>query len=164
MRIHLIGPDGPDQMSTKWLLEERGYSVTCTTDLVMEQHGPQDGPGFRREQMLAMLYCDAVVLEEELLDDATAVMRILHVCRFAGRPVLRYDELPVQAPSTLRRPDIIAERDLLQPPAEPVGKRLRAQLKGALLRVEAWGRRFDDRWGWFFTNGNKAATHQPAQA
>jgi hypothetical protein len=161
MHIYLPGPQGPDQLATAWLLRERGYHVTCATDVASVHYDANRNmlptpAEFRQRQMYEMMRADAVVLEEEMLEDAAAVLLVMHSCRFAGLRVVRYDELPVQCPALARQDEILEERDLLRVVPEPVSKRLRVHLKSAQLRMKQWARQFDERFGWFFTNGNKA--------
>lgn len=165
MRLYLPGPQGPDQLATKWLLVQRGYQCVCATDVASKEYAREDAPPgerlFRERQMNEMQMADAVVLEDELLDDTAAVLHVLHVCRFAGIRVVRHDELPALAPSLAAREGILDARDLTHVEREPMSTRMRQQVKSALARVEGWARRFDARWGWFFTNGQKAAAPKP---
>lgn len=162
MHIYLYGPPGPDQLTTKWLLKERGYECVCTSDVRSAAYAGEapTETQFRMRQLHEMQRADAVVVEEEALEQSAAMLHLLHVARFGGMAVLRYDELPAQAPSLIRRDEIIAERDLVSDPGPPVSTRLRVQWRSALHRMHGWARRFDERWGWFFTNGNKAAAQK----
>ena len=158
MHVYLFGPEGPDQLASKWLLRERGYECVCASDVRSEAYAgeaPTEAQ-FRMRQLHEMQRADAVVVDEDALEHSGAMLHLLHVARFGGMAVLRYEDLPAQAPVLLRRDEIIAERDLVREEAPPVSARLRTQWRHAVLRMQGWARRFDARFAWFFTNGNKA--------
>lgn len=166
MYVYLPGPQGPDQLATKWLLKERGYHVTCATDVASVEYDANRNMAptpaeFRQRQMYEMMRADVVVLEEEMMENAGDVLFVMHACRFAGLRVVRYEDLPVQAPSLCRQDEILEERDLLMVHTEPLSKRLRTHVKAARARLERWAQCFDEKCGWFFTNGNKTVQAAP---
>lgn len=166
MHIYLIGPKGPEQVATKWLLEQRGYRVKCATEVASPDYQYNNGARatpteFRRLQMLAMVDADMVVLADGMKD--AAALEVLRVARFAGLRVCLHQDLPAQCPSVVREMEIMDELDLLQADAdaEPVDQWLVRHAAAMYKRVRRNMRRFDRRYGWFFTNGNKQ--HRVAQ-
>lgn len=155
MHIFLAGPAGPEQVATKWLLQQRGYDrVVCESDLLMKDYcynrGTKPSPrDFRRYRSLELAQATVCVLAEDLAGAHRT--DVIGAARYAGIPVLPYDQLPSQAPSIMREDEvldaIICEQEAAQQPL--------------LQRVSAWmdraAKQFEARFGWFFTNGHKAA-------
>lgn len=158
MKLYIPGPQGPEQLATKWLLLQRGYRCSCATDIASPDYRSNAGMAptqaqFRQMQLVAMLEADAVVITDEMTPAQT--VEVLHVCRYAGVAAVLHDELPAQCPGAMRDEEILASIALRNEPAPPVKARLRAQFRAASRRAERWARGFDAAWGWFFTNGMK---------
>lgn len=170
MRIYLAGPPGPDQVATKWLMEQRGYdNVVCESDILRKNYIYNNGvapskAAFLQFRCIELAQAGLCVVPEDL--SAKDRAQIVAAAAFAGTSVLAYADLPAHAPSIMREDQLFAE--LMAERNAPVQRKW-------WVRLSAWGARlsdaFDARWGWFFTNGNKVASrpmprpyHEPRAA
>lgn len=172
MLLYLPGPKGPEQCATKWLLMQRGYRVVTAGDVASPRYAPNQGmvpseADFMRRQAYEMMRADAVVLEEEVMEHTPTVLELLKACQWMGVAVLRYDELPAEAPTLAMRDIIIDERNLLRQERTTMSEMMVVRItwseRFAALRhmLQRWADAFDRRWGWALTNGNKQPAVRP---
>ena len=157
MHLYLPGPQGPEQLATQWLLKQRGYTVVSATEVASPNYRHNAGmrPSarhFAQQQMLAMIEADAIVLHDEL--GTADALRLLAMARFAGVRALLAEELPATCPPRERDMELLDTMDLCGRDVER-GPSLRDRAKEVVQQVRVLADRFDARFGWFFTNGNK---------
>lgn len=161
MRLYLAGPPGPDQLASARLLRLRGYTVDCLAELGDKHHPYNRGMAPRPQQVRAMQLemmqlASAVVLD---VDQCTTgqVLLHLHVCRFGAMRLVLLHTLPAQCPHSSRHDEILDELDLCNHHEVPTTPWWQTALH-TWHRVE---NAFNRRFGWFFTNGQKAAQPKP---
>lgn len=158
MNIYLAGNAGPDQVATKWLMQQRGYAfVVCESDILRSDYiynrGMRPCPReFKRFRTQEVVQADVVVLGEGM--SAAERVQMIAICRYGGVRVMEYAQLPVEAPGIMREEEVL---DALALPELPIPKPLAARL---LALAERMATAFDRRFGWFFTNGMKTARAQ----
>ena len=172
MKLHLTGRHSPDQIATRWMLRARGYTTTCTGDAWNKNDALNGGSDptvqqARRNALVMMLEADAVLVDPEAMTTAE-IIDVLQVCRHGGLRCLRMDDLPAVAPllpvlvhRLVHAKDLVAASTPAPRAARPSVRerlahlrRLAHQLRGLAIRLE---RGFNTRFGWFLTNGRKAA-------
>lgn len=156
MRIYIPGPPSADQDMIANMLRERNYHVVTSAMVASPKYylnrgQAPTGQDLRTMQANELLMCDAAVLTDEL--DGAYASEVVNACRFMGVVVVRYDALPLLAPSCGAVQHVLDGLDL----ANPVDQFEEQVL--TVTRVRAFVDRvadaFNRRWAWFFTNGNK---------
>lgn len=159
-RLHLAGEPTPELLSTRLLLEQRGYAVDCWADLPkMLQHLEPTEQRLRELRVVCMINADAVVLTDELPAAEARLLR--EVTTYIARPLVRVEDLPLWAADIQKRGETFRALDICAHPEEAPSATDRLVLK-MRERWEALERGFNRTCGWFFTNGQKqAAPQQP---
>ncbi len=162
-RVHLAGSPSPELLSTRWLLEQRGYRVDCWADLprMLHPHKPTD-QRMLEARIVCMINADAVVITDEMPLAELQVMRT--VTSFICRPLVKVDDLPLLAHDIQKRGETFRALDInAQPEDEPnVALRLHDLVVRMRHRWSQLERGFNAKCGWFFTNGQKQGAQQPA--
>ncbi len=164
MNIYLPGPRSEDQQQTAALLRERGYRVCTSADVAKPNYRLNGGTKptareCRQNQAHEMHMADCVVLTEEL--EPAERYELVQACRYMGMVVVEYADLPALAPGCGTRDQVLQCIDLTAPlrddPEEdehvPTAVALLVLAKEIVVGI---ANGFNRRFGWFFTNGNKA--------
>lgn len=104
MHIYIHAPHCTRIMQLAQQLTMRGYSANHASE--RKWAGATSGEHMQRDMMRQIAACDAVaVVQGEL--SAEQMCRLLVVCEFAGKPVVRYEDLPGEAPRDKHLPHVV---------------------------------------------------------
>lgn len=104
MHIYIHAPHCTRIMQLTQQLHMRGYTAGHSS--ARQWAGLADAEHVQRDMMRQIAACDAVaVVQGEL--SAEQMCRLLVVCEFAGKPVVRYEDLPGEAPCDKQLPHVV---------------------------------------------------------
>lgn len=159
MNLFLVGPDAHAISLAQIQLSYDGYTSEA---IELQRFAGQPNERQRlRARARHMHDADAIVMLEGL--DPQRIARLIVHCQESGYLLMHIDAVPRPAPDTLEQLATgclkASTLVILQGNLPPIDLHMPGVVKAMsdlLHRFERW---FNPRFGWFFTNGNKAGRH-----